>query len=151
MNFLHFKLVTPEKTILSEELDSLSCPTTLGQITILPGHIPIVAELVPGELIVRKGSEESYINVTGGFVEVRPQNEIVVLADAAEHYYEISEQRAQDAVERAKAALREKQLFGEEYAKVAASLERSLARLKIVRKRSHQKNAPITGEGLLDK
>jgi len=145
---LNFQLVTPEKIVLKEELDSLTCPTKLGAITILPGHIPLVSNLLPGELIAKKGNKEFPINITGGFVEVKPNNEVTILADAAEHSYEINEKRAEEAKERAQKALKEKQLSGEEYAKVAASLERSLSRLRIKRKRSHKKGAPITGEGV---
>jgi F-type H+-transporting ATPase subunit epsilon len=148
MNKIHFQLVTPEKTVLSDELDSLSCPTTLGQITVLPNHAPLVANLQSGELIARKANQEEYINVTGGFVEIRPNNEVIVLADAAEHHYEIDAQRAEEARKRAEQTLKEKRLSGEEYAKVAASLERNLARLRIARKRGRQKGAPITGEGV---
>jgi F-type H+-transporting ATPase subunit epsilon len=147
MTKLHFQLVTPEKTVLSKELDSLSCPTTLGQITILPNHTPLVANLIPGELVTKDSGKEEYINITGGFVEVKEKNQVIVLADAAEHHYEIDEQRAKEAKERAQQALKEKKLSDEEYAKVAASLERNLTRLKIVRKHS-RRGAGITGEGL---
>lgn len=146
-NLINFKLVTPERTVLHEELDSLSCPTTLGQITILPGHIPLVATLVAGELISRAGGKEHNIAVTGGFIEVKANNEVVALADAAEHYYEINEKRAQEAKERAQKALKETKLSSEEYARVAASLERNLQRIKIQRKHAHRKN-PITEEGV---
>ena len=149
MSTIHFQLVTPEKTVLAKELTSLSCPTTLGQITVLPGHIPLVATLVPGELVAKNGPEESFINVSGGFVEVRPENQVVVLADAAEHHYESDEQRAQTAMERAKKALAERTVSGEDYAKVAASLEKSLMRLHITRKHAHRK-APLSGEQSLN-
>lgn len=149
MDNIHFQLVTPEKTVLSEELTSLSCPTTLGQITILPGHIPLVATLVPGELIGKNSGKEHFISVTGGFVEVRPKNQVIILADAAEHHYEIDEQRAQAAMERAKKALAERVITGADYAKVAATLEKSLARLRIARKHAHRK-APMSGEGSLN-
>lgn len=149
MSKISFQLVTPEKTVLSQELDSLSCPTQMGQITILPNHIPLVANMVPGELVAKDGEKEFYIGVTGGFVEVRKNSQVVVLADTADHYYEISEQKEQEAVAQAKDAMKEKQVFSEEYAQVAASLEKNLARLKVVRKRSHSKNTPITSEGNL--
>lgn len=148
MDKIKFQLVTPEKTVFSDELDSLSCPTVLGQITILPNHIPLVANLKSGELIARKADKEEYINVTGGFVEIRPNNEVIVLADAAEHHYEIDQQRAEEARLRAATTLKEKRLSEEEYAKVAASLERNLARLRITRRRGRQKGAPITGEAV---
>ena len=149
MNKLHFQLVTPERTVLNEELDSLSCPTTLGQITVLPGHIPLVATLVAGELIAKNQGKEHNIAVTGGFIEVRPNNEVVALADAAEHHYEINVQKTEEAVKRAQAAIKETKMSAEEYAKVAVSLNQSLSRLNIARKHSHRRDAPITGEGVL--
>ena len=146
---LHFQLVTPERTVLNEELDSLSCPTTLGQITILPGHIPLVATLIAGELVAKIGGKEHNIAVSGGFIEVRTNNQIVALADAAEHHYEIDVQRTEEAIKRAQAAIKETKLSSEEYAKVAASLEKSLSRLNIARKHSNRRH-PITGQGTLN-
>lgn len=149
MNKLHFQLVTPERTLLNEELDSLSCPTTLGQITILPGHIPLVATLVAGELTAKNEGKEHFIAVTGGFIEVRPNNQVVALADAAEHHYEIDVQKTEEAVKRAQLAMSEKKMSSAEYAKVAASLNQSLTRLNIARKHSHRRQ-PITGQGTLN-
>ena len=80
-------------------------------------------------------------------MQVDKDNQVVVLADAAEHHYEIDQERAQEAKTRAQDALKQTQMSGEEYAKVAASLERSLARLNIARKRAHRKT-PISGEGV---
>jgi F-type H+-transporting ATPase subunit epsilon len=146
-NLIHFTLVTPERTVLSEELDSLSCPTELGQITILPNHVALVANLVSGELVAKNEGKEHFINVTGGFVEIRPHNEVIVLADAAEHHYEIDEQRALEAKKRAETEIREKKLSGAEYAKVSAVLERNLTRVNIARKHSHRRS-PMTSEGI---
>jgi F-type H+-transporting ATPase subunit epsilon len=148
MSKLSFQLVTPERTVLNEELDSLSCPTTLGQITILPGHIPLVATLTAGELVAKSGGKESNIAVTGGFIEVRANNQVVALADAAEHHYEIDVKRTEEAIKRARTAMKETKMSSAEYAKVAASLNQSLSRLNIARKHSHQRTTPITGEGV---
>lgn len=148
---INFQLVTPEQVVLKKELTSLTCPTTLGQITILPGHAELVATLVAGELHAKTPeNEEFFINVAGGVVQVKKGNEVIVLADAAEHYHEIDVQRAEEAKRRAQEALKQAQLMSdEEYAKVAASLERSLARLRISRKHA-RRNAPITGEGVFN-
>lgn len=147
-NKLHLQLVTPERTVLKEELDSLSCPTSLGQITILPNHIPLVSTLRTGELVARSGGKEHFIHVAGGFVEIRGDNEVVILADAAEHHHEIDVARAEEAVARAKSAMKEKQMSAEEYAKVAAALQQNLTRINIARKHAHRRSAPITGEGV---
>ena len=144
---LRFKLVTPERVVLEKDLVSLSCPTTLGEITILPNHTELVATLVAGELHAKTDGEDFYLHVAGGFVEVRPNSEVIVLADAAEHHFEIDTKRAEESVERAKKAMTEQTLSEEEYAKVAASLERSLSRIRVQRKHSNRK-APITAEGI---
>jgi F-type H+-transporting ATPase subunit epsilon len=144
---LHLQLVTPEKTVLNEELDSLSCPTELGQITVLPGHIPLVATLTPGELIARSDKNEHFIHVAGGFVEVKAGDKVTILADTAEHASDIDIKATEEAVKRAQEAMKEKTLSSEEYAKVAASLNQSLMKLNIARKHSHRRS-PITGEGV---
>lgn len=148
MGKINFQLVTPEKTVLKEELDSLSCPTTLGEITILPNHIPLVATLTAGELVAKSGGQEHFIAVTGGFIEVRPNNEVVALADAAEHHYEIDVAKTEEAVKRAQTAMKETKMSSEEYAKVAATLQQGLTRLNIARKHQHRRNVPMTGEGV---
>jgi F-type H+-transporting ATPase subunit epsilon len=147
MNLINLKLVTPEKTVLEQELVSLTCPTNLGQITILPGHTTLVATLIPGELHAKTAANDFYIFVSGGFVQVNPNSQVVILADSAEHHHEIDEKRALEAQERAKKALAEQKLSDEDYAKVTASLERSLSRINVVRKHSHRKN-PLAGEGV---
>lgn len=148
MNLINFKLVTPEKTVLSEELASLTCPTTMGYITILPNHTPLVATLTAGELVAKHGNgKESFILVTGGFVQINQNSQVIILADSAEHHYEIDEQRAEAARQKAQTEIAEKKMSQEEYAQVSAALERSLARINVVRKRAHRKN-PIAGSGV---
>ncbi len=134
-----FQLVTPERSVLSQELASLTCPTTLGEITVLPHHAALVAELKAGELRAKTPNDEFFIHVSGGFVEVKDDGRVIVLADAAEHHYEIDEQRAAEALKRAEKAMKEVSVTSAEYAQVAAALERSLARLNIARKRARKK------------
>lgn len=132
---LNLKLVTPEKVVFEEEVDSLTCPTTTGEITILPGHLPLISSLQSGELVARKGSEIEPIAVSGGFVEVRPGNEIIILADAAEHVRDIDLERAEDARKRAEQAMQNKQqLSSQEYAQIAATLERNLTKIRLAKK-----------------
>ncbi len=139
MNTLNFQLVTPERTVLSQELASLSCPTTMGEITILPNHVPLVAQLQAGEIHAKSGTEDFFMFVSGGFVEIQAGNKVVVLADAAEHHYEIDELRAKEAAERAQKELSEKQVGSQEYAAVSAALERSLGRMNIARKHAKRR------------
>lgn len=139
MNIITFQLVTPEKIVLTKELTSLTCPTELGQITILPNHAGLVAKLKPGELHAKTKSEDFYIFVSGGFVEVKEGSKVTILADAAEHHFEIDEQRALEAKTRAQEQLAKTSAESSDYAIVAASLERSLSRLNIARKRGSRK------------
>ena len=144
MDNLRFQLVTPERVVLSKELASLSCPTSMGQITILPHHIPLVANLVPGELHAKTAADDFFIYVAGGFVEIRPNKEVVVLADAAEHHFEIDQQKAEAAMAKAEAEMQKRSTMSEqEYAKVAAVLQQSLARLNIARRHAHRKQPTI--------
>lgn len=131
MSKLKFKIATPEKVVHEADIDSLSCPTEMGELTILANHIPLVANIVPGELRIGDGQEVQYLVVTGGFLEVRPGNEIVILADAAEYDAEIDLQRAEKAKEQAKKTMSEENVEAEEYARAQAALERSLARIRV--------------------
>lgn len=149
MKFINFQLVTPERTVLQKELVSLTCPTDMGQITILPGHIPLVANLVPGELHAKTDHDDFYLYVAGGFVEVRSENQVVILADDAAHHHEIDVKRVEEAKARAEAGLKEQVMSDEEYARVAASIQQSMAKLNVARKHAHRKN-PITGQGILN-
>ena len=76
--------------------------------TILPNHIPLVANLVSGEMKVVKDGQENFFVIHGGFLEVRPKNEVVILADAAEHVEEIDVKRAEEAREKARKLMEEK-------------------------------------------
>lgn len=138
---INFQLVTPERTVLSQELASLTCPTTMGDITILPRHVPLVATLTPGELHGKtpKG-EDFFLFVSGGFVQVNPESKVIILADSAEHHFEIDEQRANEAQIKAQKELAERKMSSGEYAAVAASLERSLARINVKRRHARRKN-----------
>lgn len=148
MNKINFKLVTPEKTVLTQELASLTCPTTLGYITILPNHIPLVATLTPGELVAKtKDGEESFIVVTGGFVQINANSEVIILADSAEHHFEIDQQRAEAARAKAEKEIAERKMSDEEFAKVSAALERSLVRINVVKRRAGRRN-PIANSNI---
>jgi len=132
--FIKFKIVTPERTVTEEMVDSATIPTADGEITILPNHRSYIATLRTGELMLRKGKEENYIYVSGGFIEFN-NNELVVLADAAERAEEIDLKLAEVAKKRAEEIKKQEiTLDDEEYARVAAAIERESARIKIAKK-----------------
>ncbi len=144
---LQIQLVTPQREVLAEEVSSLSCPTSEGQITILPGHAPLIATLISGEMVAKNGTDEHFIHVAGGFVQVKEGNQIILLADTAEHFYEIDLARAEQAKIDAENTLKEQHLSDEEYAMTSALLQRNLSRINIARKHAHRRTN-ITHEGV---
>lgn len=147
MKILNFEITTPEKIVLKDEIESVTVPTKMGQITILPDHIPIVSSLEPGELIVRKEKEEIPMAVSGGFVHVSFDNKVIILADTAEKVEEIDEQRADRARERAEELLKTKRVDAADYAVILGELNKEMARLRVKRKyRRHRPKQPIIEE-----
>jgi len=134
MKELKLKIVTPEKVLFSDKVSQVSISTIMGQITILPNHIPLVSQLSPGEIVVKKnGSEEDLMVVSGGFVEVLP-DQVVILADTAERAEDIDEARAEEARKKAEEILKTKVADVEQFAIFTAQIEKELARLKVARK-----------------
>jgi F-type H+-transporting ATPase subunit epsilon len=143
---LTLELTTPERIVLKETYDSATIPTSEGEITVLSGHVPLVGKLAPGMITVRRGSEESYLAVSGGFVEVMPDGRVVILADSAERAEELDLAKIEAAHERARKLLEEKRDMDDVASAAAASaLERELARIRVVRHhRSKDKHIPST-------
>ncbi|MFA6609207.1 MAG: ATP synthase F1 subunit epsilon [Candidatus Paceibacterota bacterium] len=136
---LKLKIVTPEKIVFEEVVDQVSMPTTLGEITVLPDHIPLISELASGDVVASLNGEHVPFAVVGGFIEVKKSNdgitEVAVLADFAEHVSELSD----EAIEKAKAHAEElkRQMENKEqvdFEHFEAELERSLTRVKIADK-----------------
>ena len=126
-------IVTAERVVFSDDVDVVIAPGAEGQLGILPHHSPLMTMLLPGELLVRKGGEEFYMAISGGFLEVRPDR-IIVLADTAERVEEIDIARAEEARRRAEERLAEL-APGLDMARAEAALRRSLVRLKVVERR----------------
>ena len=135
MKTLEFKIATPERVVFdAKAVEAITLPTRMGEITILPEHIPLVAALVPGELKVTIGGQVVVMAVSGGFIEVRP-GKVVVLADTAERAEEIDEVRADEARARAEALMKQERVAeSTDYAALTVKLEKELARLRVVRK-----------------
>ncbi len=140
MSTLHFKLATVERVLLDTDAVSVSAPTALGQITVLPNHKPLMAAMEAGELIVRTASGEQAIAVSGGFLEVRSSGDVVALTDTAEYDHEIDESRAEEARVRAQTLMAEAK-DETTYADAQAELAKHLSRLRVVRRR-HGRSGP---------
>ncbi len=138
MAIIRLDIVTAEQSVYSEDVDMVIAPGIQGQLGILPQHTTLMTMLAPGELIVKKGGEEFYIAVSGGFLEVRPDR-VIVLADSAERAEEIDVARAEEAKRRAQKRLEEKYVPGVDAAQAEAALRRSLIRLKIAERRKKRR------------
>ncbi len=134
MATLRLEIVTPEAKTYSEDVDMVVIPGSEGELGILPQHMPLMTQLKPGELKVVRQGKEFFLAVGEGFAEVT-QESVSVLTDMAIEEGNIDEAAAQAAVERAEAAMRDKDLGHEEIAAVQASLQKSLAQLHLKRRR----------------
>ncbi|PIT90289.1 MAG: ATP synthase F1 subunit epsilon [Candidatus Komeilibacteria bacterium CG10_big_fil_rev_8_21_14_0_10_41_13] len=134
MNKINFKITTPEKIVYEDQIDQVTLPTKMGEITVLPGHLPIVSSLKAGEILIKKDGQEVPLAVAGGFIELN-HNQLVILADNAERAEEIDEIRAEEARQRVAKLIEEKKDQSDvDYTALAARMERELARLKVARK-----------------
>ena len=130
---LKLLIVTPKGPMFSEDVAIVTLPSVTGQIGIYPDHVPLITQLMPGELIVEQGGQERFIAVGGGLVDITA-SQVSILTDMAVAAENIDEARAEDARQRAAARLAEK-LSDEEIASVNAALVRSLAQLQVKRRR----------------
>ncbi|MDO8524102.1 MAG: ATP synthase F1 subunit epsilon [bacterium] len=137
---INFKIITPERVVLQQEVEQITVPTAMGEITILPGHIPLVAVLKAGEIILKSENKETSMAVSGGLIEVK-KNETVILADTAEMASELNEEKVEEARKKAEQLLIEAKNRQEvDTAGLVGGLDRELARLKVVRKHKTRKS-----------
>jgi F-type H+-transporting ATPase subunit epsilon len=142
MSTIKLEIVTAEQQILSDEVDSIVAPGIDGEFGILPHHAPLMTMLQPGELIIKKGGEESDFAISGGFLEVHPEK-VIILADACERSDAIDTERAEAAMRRAEEQLKAAGPgLPEDHARAEASLRRALARLKVASKAHRRQQRP---------
>jgi len=136
MATLKLEIVTAESPVFTGEVDAIIAPGTVGQFTVLPHHAALMTMLEPGELCLRVGGQETFMAISGGFLEVIG-DKVIVLADAAERADDIDGARADAAMKRAQEQMR-RPLTGPELAAAEAALRRSLARLKVSERRKRR-------------
>jgi F-type H+-transporting ATPase subunit epsilon len=134
-NTLKLEIVTPEAKTYSEDVDMVTLPGVEGEMGIYPLHVPLMTQIVAGEVSVRKGGQDYFLAVGEGFVQITGDR-VAVLTDMAIKSDDIDEAKAEEARKRAEARLAEK-LSDEESASVAAALAHSLAQLNV--KRRHRR------------
>jgi F-type H+-transporting ATPase subunit epsilon len=126
---IELQVVTPERHILSEDVDSLEMPGKDGYLGILPGHAPLITELGVGILTYRRGGEARLLTVMNGYAEV-PPDRVIVLAETAERAEEIDGARARAALERAKADLPKAGSTEADWTRSNAAIQRAEVRLQ---------------------
>ena len=140
---LSVEIITAEEIVQTEEnLDVLIVPGSEGQLAILPRHAPLMTTLDYGELIFRRGTNETSFAIGGGFLEVH-SDKVTVLADVAENADEIDAERAEEARKRAEERLQNPNTdqTSVDLARAQASLQRALLRLNVVEKRRRRTTA----------
>lgn len=129
-NQLQLEVVTPERRVLAESVNSVTVPGRGGELGILPGHAPLISELKTGVLSYSEDGSTSQLHVSGGFVEIN-DDRVSVLAEIAERPEEIDAARARLAKERAEKKLTASSGGEHDFEKAQAELERSMVRLQL--------------------
>jgi F-type H+-transporting ATPase subunit epsilon len=130
---IELQVVTPEKHVLSKDVQSLEVPGKDGYLGILPGHAPLLGELGVGILTYNTGGESRSMTVINGFVEVLP-NRVIVLAEVAERVEDIDVGRARRALEKAQADLPKSGATEEDWERANAAIARATVRLQAAEK-----------------
>jgi F-type H+-transporting ATPase subunit epsilon len=140
---MQLEIITAEQQVYGDEVELVVAPGIEGELGILANHAPLMTALQPGEILIRKDGEETYLVVTGGFIEVIG-NKVTILADACERSDEINEERAQVAVDRARERMAS-QDSDMQLERAMASIHRAQVRLNVVRR--HRPRGPRPGAG----
>ncbi len=129
---IKLEVVTPEKSVVSEEVKTVIAPGSLGEFGVLIGHTPFLSTLKVGSLrYMDANNTEKYIFISGGFAEALP-DKVTVLAESAERRRDIDIQRAKTSLERAQKRLAEVSKKEDlDFMRAKAALERALHRLKL--------------------
>ncbi|MGE4552437.1 MAG: F0F1 ATP synthase subunit epsilon [Desulfovibrionaceae bacterium] len=127
---LLLEIVTPDRKVLSQEVDYVGAPGALGEFGVLPNHVPFLSALGIGSLFYKDGNQTHYVFVAGGFAEVNGEK-VTVLAEVAEKAMDIDTERARKAQDRAQARLA-KQQDQVDYARAQAALRKAMARMSCV-------------------
>lgn len=130
---IELQVVTPERHVLSENVQSIEMPGKDGYLGILPGHAPLITLLGVGTLTYHKGGETRYLTVIDGFAEVLPDR-VIVLAESSERAEEIDVARSQAALQRAQGEAAKPGIPEAESKEAEAEIERATARLQTASK-----------------
>jgi len=134
---LRLEMVTPYKQVLSQEVDEVTAPGTIGEFGILPGHTPLLTTLKVGELTYRQGAESFHVAVNWGYVEVE-DDRVTVLVETAEPADEIDLERAKAALGRAEEAMRKLAPEDKDFLVQQAAIERAMIRIQVAGRKAQR-------------
>ena len=133
---LKLEIVTPDAKVYAEDVDMVTLPGVEGEMGIYPMHVPLMTQIVPGEIAVRKNNQDFFLAVGEGFVEITGDS-VSILTDMAIKAQDIDEAKAEEVRKRAEERFSGNQMSDEEVASVTAALAHSLAQLKVKRRQHH--------------
>ena len=134
---IQLEIVTPERLVYEDEVDSVNVPGIEGELGILPHHAPLVSTLGYGELRIRKGGAEESFAIVGGFVQVRP-DKVVVMAETADVASDIDLEKAEEARREAERALESGYTEGADLSAARAALQQALMRIRVAERRHRE-------------
>ena len=132
-NTLKLEIVTPDAQVYSEDVEMVTLPGAEGEMGVYPQHVPLLTQVVSGEVSVRKDGRDHFLAVGEGFVEITAER-VAIMTDMAIRAENIDEAKAEEARRRAEARLAE-HLEDEELAIVTSALAHALAQLKVKRRK----------------
>ncbi|MDR7078599.1 F-type H+-transporting ATPase subunit epsilon [Neobacillus niacini] len=132
MKTIKVSVVTPNGPVYESEVEMVSTKAQSGELGILPGHIPLVAPLAIGVVRLKKpgSKEQDFVAVSGGFLEVRP-DQVTILAQSAEKAEDIDVERALRAKERAEQRMKEQKVEDIDFRRAELALQRAVNRLAV--------------------
>jgi len=136
MATLKLEIVTPEGRTFSEDVDMVVIPGVEGQLGVYPKHVPLMTQLLPGEIKILQGGKETELVLGNGFAEIN-QMSVSILTDMAATESDIDETTIEEAIKRAQETLQNGELDSAEIVETEAALARSMALLRFKRRRRH--------------
>ncbi|HUU50768.1 MAG TPA: F0F1 ATP synthase subunit epsilon [Nitrospinota bacterium] len=133
---ISLEILTPDRQLVREEVDTVTAPGVEGEFGVLPGHTYFITKLGIGMASYSVGSEKKHLSISGGIAEIGPDR-VNILTDVAEIPEEIDIERAKAAKERAEARLAGKTDEDVDYTRVWAALQKALARIRLASQRKN--------------
>jgi|SRR3989338_7723079 len=135
---MHLKVITPKKLAFEKEIESITIPSAVGEITVLPKHVELLTLLKEGVITIRSAKEEEYLSIGGGYMETDGIT-IHILVSRAYNQDEINEKHTEEALDKAKKILTETK-DKKERDEALSTMRRSMLDMKLLGKLRRKKS-----------